>query len=1219
MLTSAVMVSVIAVSMISVSSGQTDRQFLEAAEYVPATGQIILQFTGEIDLGSTYFNLISIYEGNDTISLSARILESLREDGVTFELGGSDQDILLQMVSPTIRVDEGAISINGISADTQELPLSRVIPIGVVDPHNDFISMATVSAEHFNSMLKQQNNDWRIKILHQTDSPAESLIKLRHAGAVAAIGNQDILGAQSLADFQSIVMICCNDSIEQQLFSIGPSVFSLAPRHSDALEAMLSVMEERGINRIYPVYPDTAAGRVAYDYIKFNARFAVDDGIRYDSGAPGGSITIPLAALIDANLQDSPGARPGVVIVDPDDAPAILLAAATEPALIGDRVSWFGTGISDEPLEGVASIISEVTNYVVPVAGSPHSSLGAILTSAEQGDIAENTLYPVQDTSAYGAYDAVQLIAYALTGSATDPLYPTAPIDAKAHDLVDDMSQLQESLRHNSKLYSGLTGYTGLDIDGGLVSPVHDIMGVRGEQWIRLGVSSHPNPVGLHTIFVDGIILQVPKYEPGERNIHDVVHVGISTHLTQTADLRVAAGVALSLVNQDAIKRNMVVDAMIIEGTQSPAARLGLFSSIGANPIVLHMPGMDDSGYGNAESTIISTSAAHAGTTGDDILRLAPSQTSQAQVLAQIMEQDGIHGVAAVFKQDSPGDYLVQRIAGQFAGEVNTEISYGDDVRYSTLAIPLLGTVLDMVKKYDASNVGILVADDANIEEAIHSTLQFYQVRTIPWYGTLGSAGIPGLVPSVSNLLDGASFTGVAPALVDGGLSGGILDTLKNLDGAESPPHLALVLESVRLAGTVRAEGGSEADMKSRTPSVAASMNGFMIDSLRLDESGNLESSVFDIWTVRDDTWVRDEIYDLTDGYKEKIRIGLAVPLTGPDAQSGITHLYAAHLAVQEHNSMQVDDRYRLTLSVADTGSGTGLAVSDLEEQGASIILGLPDSASLMEARSAAKPDTLLVSCCSDVPSLGIAGDTVLRVAPNQTIQMTPLVESIDKAGIAHLVILHTAQPEEDTLIDALPGHLNITKHRYQDASSLDMINDTITQLSDMHGPDTVGVLVVSYSDTADILEASYQNRDILSVRWFGVSQDGQRPDMTRNLDAMRAAYLSDFEVAEPIALSGAAIKDLQDTIHQATGIMPGRDALATYDSILLIGDALDDLEGSNLGVLLSAVLPNNQMLGVSGPLFMNDDGDLLAGYYSILRTDGEIWYEVSTYLVPVN
>lgn len=1215
------LVALVAVSATALASGQVDRQFLKIAEYTPQNGQITLLFTQEFDLDRLYLNRISIYEGNNTLTLSATILGSIDKDSVTFNLGESDQDILSRMVSPTVRVAEGAISVNGISISAQELPLSQIIPIGVVDPRNEIVSMAMISSEHFNSMLTQQGSDWRIRILHETGGPVDSLLRLKQAGAVAVVGHQDILSARSQADYPSIVMACCSDSIEKHLFAIDPAAFSLTPGYTDALEAMLSVIEDRGVNRIYPVYPDTGAGRAVFDYIKFNAQSAVDEGIRYDTDAASGTIAIPLATLIDVNIQASPGARPGIVIANPEDAAAILSAAAEEPVLRGDRVAWFGTGISKEPLEGVVGVAAEVTNYAVPVAGSPHSSLGAILTAASQYDTVKNAPHPVQDTSTYGAYDAIQLIAYALSGATTDPLYPTAPVDTKAHNLITDPVRLQEVLRHNSELYSGLTGYAGLTLDGGPASPVHDIMGIRGEQWVRLGVNNYPNPVGLHTIFVDDTILQIPQYRPGDRDIHDVIYVGISTHLANTSDLRAAAGVALDLVNQDAVKRDMIVDAVIMEGTQSAAAKLGLFSNIGANPIVVHMPGLDDSDYGGVRNTIISTSAAHSGTANDDILRLAPSQAVQARALAQIMEQDGIHGVAAVFRQDSPGHYLIQQVASEFAGEVNTRVSYDDSIRYDQLSIPLLGAVIDLNKKYDTTGVGVLVADDADIEDAIHHTLQYYQVRIIPWYGTLGSAGIPGLIPSISGLIGDAHFTGVAPALVDGGLSGGILDSLKNLDGAESPPHLALLLEAVRLAGTVRMEVGSDLNtVKASTPTVAASLDGFMIDSLRLDESGNLESNVFDIWTVRNDMWVRDQIYDINDGYKEKIRIGLAVPLTGPDAQSGITHLYAAYLAVQKHNNMQTDDRYRLALSVADTGSGTAQAISDLLDQNVDIVLGLPDTLSLKDAKSVAEDDTLLISCCSDDSSLAIAGDTVLRMIPPQTVQLLPMVDSMNKTDISHLVVLHTAESPGDALIGALPEHLHITKHQYHNASSLDALNNTITELSDEHGAASVGVLIVAYPDTASILADSYQNRDLLSVRWFGVSQDGQRPDITHNLDAMRAAHLSDFEVTAPIALAGAAIADVQDTIHNATGIIPGRDALATYDSILLVGDALEGLQGSNLAVILSTVLPDNQMIGLSGQLDMNDNGDLISGYYGIWRVDGERWYEVNTYWVlPVS
>ena len=126
------------------------------------------------------------------------------------------------------------------------------------------------------------------------------------------------------------------------------------------------------------------------------------------------------------------------------------------------------------------------------------------------------------------------------------------------------------------------------------------------------------------------------------------------------------------------------------------------------------------------------------------------------------------------------------------------------------------------------------------------------------------------------------------------------------------------------------------------------------------------------------------------------IDIGVIYPLTGDLAERGTHRLAGAELGAADFNeylaSMGMD--WRLVLNVEDTETKPTASLEKaqlLNSKGVKLIIGPAGSGNVLSVKPYADQNNMLIlSCCSTSPTLAIPGDSVFRLAPDDSVQGWP-------------------------------------------------------------------------------------------------------------------------------------------------------------------------------------------------------------------------------------
>lgn len=1166
---------------VGMATAQTG-QFLDSAVYTP-TGTLTLHFTSEYDRFNVLVHNISIRGNGMAVPIDASDFVDSTSTSMTFDLSETAMAVISNTTQPVVRLDVGSFNIDDNPVPRQESILTYRVPIGVVVPDGEAVSIARLSADHFNTQLERYGTDWRIQIIHEEpDNIRLALLELEKAGAMAVIGHPDITEIRQV-NIPAVAIACCLGEANGAVLASDPGSFSLVPKQTDKLDALLALMSENRINRVYPVYPDNGEGRDVQRYVAANAQAAVDAGIRYDQETSWDSVASRLAESIHQNIQSNPGARPGVLIVDPQDAQELLLAASLHVPL--REVQWFGTGTGGVLPTDNAAVMADLTKYTVPSAGMARSSLSTAIEGMIIGD---------RPSMEFGAYDAIQLLGYAMFGAdvSDSGLYPTRPVTHE--EPLTEQVEIWQMLRQHSEVYNGVSGGAWFDLTGGQASPVFDMLTIQNGQWYTTAIYNHPRQQLSDTINLEGAFLQTNSYQPSFRTIQDVAQIGIITSPDYSPTVQAAATLALEHSNIQ-LDFRPIIDYIIMDGPEPAATKIGNLHSLGASPIVLHVPKSSSLADTAAQMHIIHTRPHH--TTSTDVYSMSPSLSAQTEVFSKILEEDGMRGVAVVYRSGSNGEVVASMLADTFDGEVAT-IQYDTRKDYQDVVLEILQHIQEL-DRYGASNVAVLVTGH-EAAKIIKAALTYNELTEIRWYGDMDAASSDDIIIHGGEIAE--NFVAISPAFPDAGRAAIILNILEDMEDVESVVQAAAVFESVRLAAAVRAADGSDIRM------VAESQDSLLVDEMRFDQTGSLDVDRYDIWSIRDGGWVRDTAFYTNDGQVEKRHIGLIMHLTGNKSIDGIAALEAARLAIQDYNEVldAWDAEWRLGAHTQDLARGVSTSISALADMGTTVVVGFPDSNTLKQAKNVAPDDMILISCCSDSALLAHSDDNISRMIPPRTSQIEHLLKRVADESISSLVVLYPTNLEGASIASTVSGMIDTSVYNYDadtDISNMmSLVAADIKKLSSEHGDSAVGVLVARHQSMAAIMGEALMHTELASAKWFGISEDGLLPPIMYSTEAQQLLAATTLEVALPTSPSTAEHQITRE-IQAVTGVAPNREAYAIYDAVMIGAPNLGD------GIITTL----QQSSGLLGPLHMDANGDLV-GAYDIWRFDGTTWSIVVTH-----
>ena len=356
-------------------------------------------------------------------------------------------------------------------------------------------------------------------------------------------------------------------------------------------------------------------------------------------------------------------------------------------------------------------------------------------------------------------------------------------------------------------------------------------------------------------------------------------------------------------------------------------------------------------------------------------------------------------------------------------------------------------------------------------------------------------------------------------------------------------------------------------------------------------------------------------------------------PLTGDFGTFGMQMRAAMELAVTDFNDYltEGDAGWRLEMAVEDTATNTDVALEktrQMHESGLTVVAGAMTSASVDAIKGYADDnDMLVVACCSTAPSLAIAGDSIYRLAADDSGQGIALARLIEAGGKEAIVPIWRGDTYGDGLRDAisrefedlggvvyagiryLPGHADF-------ASEVAQLDEDVHAAVEEHGAGKVAVLMISFDESIKIAREASLFGNLSSTEWFVSETVVDAAQFIEDKEVNAFANAANFTATQYIFEPGdrhERVNSLLDGVLDAP-ISPFVNT--AYDTVWVIGKAIEgagSAGAAGIKAQLPGVIEGHQ--GSTRFTGLNEAGDLTSADYRILTISGDAWQETGMYI----
>jgi branched-chain amino acid transport system substrate-binding protein len=323
-----------------------------------------------------------------------------------------------------------------------------------------------------------------------------------------------------------------------------------------------------------------------------------------------------------------------------------------------------------------------------------------------------------------------------------------------------------------------------------------------------------------------------------------------------------AARVVLDLAAED-IEANGIKVGLIIEDTESnPAVAIEKIMKLKESGVILVI-GTDSSTeleavkpYADENGVILishGSTAPSLAIAGDNIFRLLPDDTHQAEALAALMWKDGIKAIVPVWRGDVWGDGLAEATKTRFeslGGTVLDDVRYDPRTDFSSELDTLGSKVSQAVSKYGKNKVAVHFIG-FNEVVTVFTRSQNNSISEVKWYGSDGTAFNDDLLKN----REAASFA-VKTGFVNPFYSIEIKDTEERVRAREGAAHAfgIVAYDALWVAALTYIDSNKSADinvLKNTLIKTAASFNG-ATGSTELNEAGDRKFASYDFWVIKE-------------------------------------------------------------------------------------------------------------------------------------------------------------------------------------------------------------------------------------------------------------------------------------------------------------------------------------------------------------------------------
>lgn len=350
-----------------------------------------------------------------------------------------------------------------------------------------------------------------------------------------------------------------------------------------------------------------------------------------------------------------------------------------------------------------------------------------------------------------------------------------------------------------------------------------------------------------------------------------------------------------------------------------------------------------------------------------------------------------------------------------------------------------------------------------------------------------------------------------------------------------------------------------------------------------------------------------------------ELRVGALLATTGPGSSLGTNSRAALELATQEWNDHLASEGsdVEVVLDVEDTELDPDKAVAaleDLADRGATIVIGPQSSAELAAiADVATDRGVLVISQGSTASSLSGISPNIFRYVPNDRVEGQATADLMAQDGVRSVVPVWRDDAGNEGLVTSVSAAVSAaggtvaTGVRYEPATSDfgPVVAELATQLDAATGqddPDTVGVYLAGFEETADLLAAA-ADAGLPAVRWYGGDGSAQSAQLLDGPGAAFAAAAGGYP-SPLVALppdQAAQNAELVTQVEALGGDQPDAFALAAYDAFnVAVQAALDLGPDADIDTLRTSFVElSDHSVGATGPIQLDAGGDRTSAPYA--------------------
>ena len=380
------------------------------------------------------------------------------------------------------------------------------------------------------------------------------------------------------------------------------------------------------------------------------------------------------------------------------------------------------------------------------------------------------------------------------------------------------------------------------------------------------------------------------------------------------------------------------------------------------------------------------------------------------------------------------------------------------------------------------------------------------------------------------------------------------------------------------------------------------------------------------------------------DGDLRTVKIGSLAPALDRVDGAGVVRMLTTAMAENDFNRYLQENGadWRLDVTIRHTHPGTDEpvdAIMAFYDDGISVLTGPSASSSVERIKPFAdKNGMTIISCCSTSPKLAIEGDSVFRLAPDDTKQGPVIAGLMVDDGRSILIPvwrddvwgtgLHSSTVESfESLggtVDSLAGSYSVCEEDgcYDEpfsamASALDSAVRQYVEGGE-YSADDIGIAVVGFTETAELMEMAADYEILSEVRWFGSDA------VARSSSAVSENVIEFAEAAQFTATIFAVDPTTDPYLHvltmlsHHTDLKPNVYAYASYDAVWTAGLAIEAAGGDGDTAMVREQLPLvlEDYTPASGPLYLNSAGDSDRAAYDVWIVLDSSWVHLGVYSV---